>query len=31
VRVSTIRMMNGVYLMTYCSERRYFSDANLLE
>jgi hypothetical protein len=29
VRVSTIRMMNGVYLMTYCSERRYFSDANL--
>ena len=31
VRVSTIRMMNGVYLMTYCSERRYFSDANLLK
>jgi len=29
VRVSTIRMMNGVYLMTYCSERRYLSDANL--
>jgi hypothetical protein len=22
VRVSTVRMMNGVYLMTYCSERR---------
>lgn len=22
VRASTIRMMNGVYLMTYCSERR---------
>ena len=31
VRVSNVRMMNGVYLMTYCSEKRYFSDANLLE
>jgi CpeS-like protein len=29
VRVSTIRMMNGVYLMTYCSERRCVSDADL--
>ncbi|WP_427159890.1 phycobiliprotein lyase [Aliinostoc sp. HNIBRCY26] len=29
VRVSTVRMMNGVYLMTYCSERRYLTDANL--
>ncbi|OLP19325.1 phycobiliprotein lyase [Leptolyngbya sp. 'hensonii'] len=26
VRVSTIRMMNGVYLMTYCSERRCVSE-----
>ncbi len=30
VRVSTIRTMNGVYLMTYCSERRYFRDVDLL-
>ena len=29
VRVSTVRMMNGVYLMTYCSERRYFTQASL--
>jgi hypothetical protein len=29
VRVSTVRMMNGVYLMTYCSERRYVSEADL--
>jgi hypothetical protein len=29
VRVSTIRMMNGVYLMTYCSERRCVSTADL--
>ncbi|UBF25934.1 phycobiliprotein lyase [Kovacikia minuta CCNUW1] len=29
VRVSTVRMINGVYLMTYCSERRCVSDADL--
>ena len=29
VRASTVRMMNGVYLMTYCSERRLVSDADL--
>lgn len=29
VRVSTVRMMNGVYLMTYCSERRYLTETNL--
>jgi hypothetical protein len=29
VRVSTVRMMNGVYLMTYCSERRYVTEADL--
>ncbi|AFZ20415.1 phycobiliprotein lyase [Allocoleopsis franciscana] len=29
VRVSTVRMMNGVYLMTYCSERRCVSEADL--
>lgn len=29
VRVSTIRMVNGVYLMTYCSERRCVSEADL--
>jgi hypothetical protein len=29
VRVSTVRMMNGVYLMTYCSERRLVSEADL--
>jgi CpeS-like protein len=31
VRVSTIRMMNGVYLMTYCSERRCVSTADLAQ
>jgi len=30
VRASTIRMMNGVYLMTYCSERRCVSDTDLI-
>jgi CpeS-like protein len=29
VRVSTIRMVNGVYLMTYCSERRCMLEADL--
>ncbi|MGI0484119.1 phycobiliprotein lyase [Pantanalinema rosaneae CENA516] len=29
VRVSTVRMLNGIYLMTYCSERRYVTDADL--
>jgi CpeS-like protein len=29
VRVSTVRMMNGVYLMTYCSERRCVSQEML--
>jgi hypothetical protein len=29
VRVSTVRMVNGVYLMTYCSERRWVSDTDL--
>ncbi|MGF1602148.1 MAG: phycobiliprotein lyase [Thermosynechococcaceae cyanobacterium] len=29
VRVSTVWMMNGVYLMTYCSERRCTSEADL--
>jgi CpeS-like protein len=29
VRVSTVRMMNGVYLMTYCSERRCVSEEML--
>ncbi|MEM7553367.1 MAG: phycobiliprotein lyase [Cyanobacteria bacterium P01_A01_bin.84] len=29
VRVSTVRMMNGVNLMTYCSERRCVSDETL--
>ncbi|MEO1147379.1 MAG: phycobiliprotein lyase [Cyanobacteria bacterium J06638_22] len=29
VRVSTVRTMNGVYLMTYCSERRCVSEATL--
>jgi hypothetical protein len=29
VRVSTVRMMDGVYLMTYCSERRCVSDSDL--
>jgi hypothetical protein len=31
VRVSTVRMMNGIYLMTYCSERRYPTEAALAE
>ena len=31
VRVSTVRMMNGIYLMTYCSERRCVSEADLAE
>ena len=29
VRVSTVRTLNGIYLMTYCSERRCVSDADL--
>jgi CpeS-like protein len=29
VRVSTVQMMNGVYLMTYCSERRCVTEADL--
>lgn len=29
VRVSTVRTMNGVYMMTYCSERRCVSEATL--
>jgi CpeS-like protein len=31
VRASTIRMMNGVYLMTYCSERRCVSEQTLAQ
>jgi hypothetical protein len=31
VRVSTVRMMNGVNLMTYCSERRCVSPDVLEE
>jgi CpeS-like protein len=31
VRVSTVRMMNGVYLMTYCSERRCVSEERLAQ
>ena len=31
VRVSTVKMMNGVNLMTYCSERRCLSPARLEE
>jgi hypothetical protein len=31
VRVSTIRMMNGVYLMTYCSERRWITDQEIAQ
>ncbi|MDY7013167.1 MAG: phycobiliprotein lyase [Cyanobacteriota bacterium] len=31
VRVSTVRMLNGVYLMAYCSERRCVSQADLEE
>jgi hypothetical protein len=29
VRASTVRMMNGVYLMTYCSERRCVCEEDL--
>ncbi|NEQ42797.1 MAG: phycobiliprotein lyase [Leptolyngbya sp. SIOISBB] len=29
VRVSTVRTLNGVYLMTYCSERRLVSPQDL--
>ena len=29
VRVSTVRTMNGVYMMTYCSERRCVSETTL--
>ncbi|MGK7891787.1 MAG: phycobiliprotein lyase [Leptolyngbyaceae cyanobacterium] len=29
VRVSTVRTLNGIYLMTYCSERRCVSEADL--
>ncbi|RMG06124.1 MAG: phycobiliprotein lyase [Cyanobacteria bacterium J055] len=29
VRVSTVQTMSGVYLMTYCSERRLLSEADL--
>jgi CpeS-like protein len=29
VRVSTVRMQNGIYLMTYCSERRCLSESQL--
>ena len=29
VRASTVRMNNGVYLMTYCSERRCVGEADL--
>ncbi|MEO1375218.1 MAG: phycobiliprotein lyase [Cyanobacteria bacterium J06635_10] len=31
VRVSTVRMMNGVYMMTYCSERRYLTEKVLAQ
>ena len=31
VRVSTVRTLNGVYLMTYCSERRLVSEQNLAQ
>jgi CpeS-like protein len=31
VRVSTVRMLNGVYLMTYCSERRCITETDLIE
>jgi hypothetical protein len=29
VRVGTVRMNNGVYQMTYCSERRYVGETDL--
>lgn len=31
VRVSTVRMIGGVYLMTYCSERRWVSQQDLAQ
>lgn len=31
VRVSTVRTLNGVYLMTYCSERRLVSEQTLAQ
>ncbi|NCJ06086.1 phycobiliprotein lyase [Synechococcales cyanobacterium C] len=31
VRVSTVRMLNGVYLMTYCSERRCITPLQMTE
>lgn len=31
VRVSTVRMLNGVYMMTYCSERRWVTEAELAQ
>lgn len=31
VRVSTVRTLNGVYLMTYCSERRLVSEQDLAQ
>jgi hypothetical protein len=31
VRVSTVRMIDGVYLMTYCSERRCVSESDLAQ
>lgn len=31
VRVSTVRMLNGVYLMTYCSERRLIGESDLTQ
>ncbi|WP_242016412.1 phycobiliprotein lyase [Pseudanabaena cinerea] len=30
VRASTVRMNNGIYLMTYCSERRMVSEQDLV-
>lgn len=31
VRVSTVRMTGGVYLITYCSERRWLSEQDLAQ
>ena len=31
IRVSTVRLLNGVYLMTYCSERRLVSEQDLAQ
>jgi len=31
VRVSTVRMVGGVYMMTYCSERRWLSEQDLAQ